>query len=90
MPSILWWQATGMGVRLGPLTWIVYDLFEVVVDNGRQVLFIQFGAIAGYVLNPCTVENVDQPAAVLLGATNTDVLYPVFEACTGQSSTARG
>ena len=69
---------------------LVYELFEVVLDAGRQVLFIQIGATAGYVLNPCTVENVDQPVAVCRGATNTDVLDPPFEACTGHSSTARG
>ena len=68
---------------------LVDELLEVVVDERRQVLRVECGAMPYGAFNRCTVEDVDQPTGMLLGATDTDVLDSLIKTGSGHGSRAR-
>ena len=68
---------------------LVDELLEVVVDEHRRVLRVECGATPYGAFNRYTVEDVDQPTAMLLGATDSDVLDSRIETGSGQGSRAR-
>ena len=68
---------------------LVDELLAVVVEARRQVLLVKMGALPHGAFNRCTVEDVYQPAAMRLGATDADVLDSRIETGSGHGSRAR-